>query len=249
MRRFYLPNQTFELNKALVIQNASEIHHMTNVLRFKKGDEVIIFNDEKKEAVCVIETFSTNQINLTVKKIIEKKEKKLPKIILGCAVPKKGKFEWIIEKCTELGVNEIYPMKTKRTEVVFSADKMKAKIKRFQTVAVNAAKQCQRNDVPKILPMTSLEDVIKKDFGFSLKLIPCLIKDRKPILEILSSHCEIESVSVLIGPEGDFTEEEVNKALALGYVPVSLGETTLKVETAAISVISCVKLFYDQLSI
>ena len=74
------------------------------------------------------------------------------KIILACAPPKKGKFEFIIEKCTELGVDEIIPLKTKRTEVIFKEDRMLAKLSRFEAVAVNAAEQSQRSRSRAFIP-------------------------------------------------------------------------------------------------
>ena len=93
---------------------------------------------------------------------------------MACAPPKKGKFEFIIEKCTELGVDEIIPLKTKRTEVVFSEDKMKGKLSRFEAVAVNAAKQSQRIKVPHIHPMTSLSQVLKNLEPDGVYLFPSL---------------------------------------------------------------------------
>ena len=163
------------------------------------------------------------------------------KIILACAPPKKGKFEFIIEKCTELGIDEIIPLKTKRTEVVFKDDKMAGKLSRFEAVAVNAAKQSKRAKVPHIYPMKSLPQVLQTLDPKGVHLFPSLHNHSKHITDVLLKADKQRPVTIFIGPEGDFTPDEVELAIKHGCVPVSLGDTVLKVETAAIAVVALVK--------
>ncbi len=173
--------------------------------------------------------------------IVRQKDRPQAKIILACAPPKKGKFEFIIEKCTELGVDEIIPLKTKRTQVIFSADRMRVKLSRFEAVAVNAAKQSQRTKVPHIYPMTSLPQVLKTLDPDGVHLFPSLHNHPKSIAEVLLKVDKQKSVTLFIGPEGDFTPDELDLAIQHGCVPVSLGDTVLKVETAAIAAVAFVK--------
>lgn len=239
MYRFYCADADFQ-KSSVTITEAHEVHHIKDVLRFKKGSLIQIFNAQSQEADGTIEQIRENAIVVRVG-IVRQKDRPQAKIILACAPPKKGKFEFIIEKCTELGVDEIIPLKTKRTQVIFSADRMRVKLSRFEAVAVNAAKQSQRTKVPHIYPMTSLPQVLKTLDPDGVHLFPSLHNHPKSIAEVLLKVDKQKSVTLFIGPEGDFTPDELDLAIQHGCVPVSLGDTVLKVETAAIAAVAFVK--------
>jgi len=239
MYRFYCPEADFS-KSPVVITDTHEIHHIKDVLRLKKGSLVQIFNAKSEQADAVIEQVNEAAVLVHVK-TVQKSEGTKAKIILACAPPKKGKFEFIIEKCTELGVDEIIPLKTKRTEVVFKDDQWPGKLKRFEAVAVNAAKQSKRTKVPHIYPMTSLPQVLKTLDPDAVHLFPSLHNHSKHIADVLLKAGKQKPVTIFIGPEGDFTPDELDSAVKHGCVPVSLGESVLKVETAAIVTVALVK--------
>jgi 16S rRNA (uracil1498-N3)-methyltransferase len=240
MYRFYCQDADF--SKAFVtITDAHEIHHIKDVLRLKKGALIQIFNAKSQQADVTIEQINASDIQVRVKTVKQNTEDGHVKIILACAPPKKGKFEFIIEKCTELGVDEIIPLKTKRTEVIFKEDRMADKLSRFEAVAVNAAKQSQRTKVPRICPMTPLLQVLQNLDPKGVHLFPSLHHNPKHIAEVLMKADKQKPVTIFIGPEGDFTPDEVELAVKYGCVPVSLGDTVLKVETAALASVVAVK--------
>jgi 16S rRNA (uracil1498-N3)-methyltransferase len=242
MHRFYCPDADFS-KPSVVITDTDEIHHIKDVLRQKKGSLIQIFNAQSQQADAMIEQINETAIHARVKTVRRHEEGRV-KIILACAPPKKGKFEFIIEKCTELGVDEIIPLKTKRTEVIFKKDRWPGKIERFVSVAVNAAKQSQRSKVPRIYPMTSLPQVLQSLDPDGVHLFPSLHNHSKHISDVLLKTDKHRSVTIFIGPEGDFTPDEVESAIKHGCVPVSLGSTVLKVETAALAVVALVKFLY-----
>jgi 16S rRNA (uracil1498-N3)-methyltransferase len=240
MYRFYC--QDADLSRPnVIITDTHEIHHIRDVLRLKEGALIQIFNAKSQQADVVIEQINTSDIQVRVKTVKQNAEAGHLKVILACAPPKKGKFEYIIEKCTELGVDEIIPLKTKRTEVVFKEDRMKGKQSRFEAVAVNAAKQSQRTRVPRISPMTPLLQVLQQLDPKAVHLFPSLHHHPQHIVEVLLKADKEKPVTIFIGPEGDFTPDEVELAVKYGCVPVSLGDTVLKVETAAIASVALVK--------
>jgi 16S rRNA (uracil1498-N3)-methyltransferase len=239
MYRFYSPEADFTQG-SILISDPHEIHHIKNVLRLKKGTVIQIFNGSSQQADVIIEEAKDEGIRVRVGKVKEDKVQR-GKLILACAPPKKGKFEFIIEKCTELGVDEIIPLKTKRTEVVFSKDRIAGKLNRFESVAVNAAKQSKRLQVPKISPMMALPEILRNLDPQGLHVFPSLHHHPQHMAEVLSKADQQQTVTVFIGPEGDFTADEVDVAIKHGCVPVSLGDTVLKVETAAIAAIALVK--------
>ena len=239
MYRFYCADADFS-KSPITIADSHEIHHIKDVLHLKKGSLIQIFNAQSQEADGIIEQIQENTILVRVK-TIKQKDRPQARIILACAPPKKGKFELIIEKCTELGVDEIIPLKTKRTQVVFDADRMRSKLSRFEAVAVNAAKQSKRTKVPHICPMTPLPQVLQTLDPNGLHLFPSLHNHSKHIADVLLKADRQRPVTIFIGPEGDFTPDELDLAIKHNCVPVSLGDTVLKVETAAIAAIALVK--------
>lgn len=238
MPRFFTPHSDFR-QSVVTLVDTNEIHHMKNVLRLKKGDEVSLFNGQGEEASGILSALTGTQAEIQIRSV-KKADRKNTSLILACAIPKKAKFEFIIEKCTELGVDEIIPLLTHRTEIRIKGEKAEAKTRRYQTVAVNAAKQCQRSTVPRLHPVTRFADLLKAFTPDDTILIPHLGPKRKNIMEVLQPSTK-QRIVILIGPEGDFTPDEVKAAEQAGAVAVSLGETVLKVDTAAIAVVTLVR--------
>ena len=243
MPRFYLPNADFFENE-LILSDAGELHHLKNVLRVHKGERVELFNGRGGEVSGVVEEINLKLVRIRLMTSVQEQAFSQTKIILACAIPKKAKFEYILEKATELGVDEIFPVQTKRTEVKLSAERAAQKLKRYQSVAVNAAKQCGRSQLPVVHPVTSFKEILATLEGVPLKIIASLVGERRAIAEILNqkfSTSTPSAVAILIGPEGDFTQEETALALQNAWVPATLGPTVLKVDTAAIAVVTVVR--------
>lgn len=242
MHRFYSAHADFSLKK-LTITDPDEIHHIKDVLRLKAGDQVAVFNGQQQANVVIEQMASSSVVGRVVD--VEHQSAPLgPAIVLACAVPKKAKFEFIIEKCTELGVDAIIPLRTKRSDVVFAAEKTAAKQQRFQKVAVNAAKQSGRIKVPAVRAMMPFKEALLSSAGQGLLLIPSLNGNPRPMLDVLSHVKNVTQVTIFIGPEGDFTAEEVALAVKEGAMPVSLGATVLKVDTAAIAAIALARFWF-----
>ena len=209
------------------------------------GDKLVLFNGQGDEIEGRVENIFKNSVEVLV--LNRKKAKKsLTRVILACAIPKKAKFEFIIEKCTELGVDEIIPMRTARTEVILKDDRQLKKNTRYQAVAINAAKQSGRLTVPVVHPQRLFKDVLTMAPQNALRLIPSLIGERKSLKEVLKSTEHVDEIIYLIGPEGDFTAQEVEMALTAGFISVSLGQTTLKVDTAAIMSVGFARLILEE---
>ncbi len=244
MYRFYTIQQEINQERILIIER-DEIHHIKNVLRSKINDIIQIFNSNRQEITGTILSLSENEI--MIKKISFKSDPPhTTKIILACAIPKKSKFEMIIEKSTELGIDEIIPIETKRTEIKIKSNQLQKKQNRFQTVAINAAKQSKRLSIPTILPIMKFTKALEYLTESSTVIMPSLTGKTKPLLKTLThlQKKKTTSISFLIGPEGDFTEEEYHQAHEKGAIPVSLGPTVLRVETAAICASSTANLLF-----
>ena len=244
MYRFYCPILN-ENSTQTVIEDPHEIHHLRNVLHLRDQDALILFNGKGKEAEGTILKISPKQIVIETP-AFKTSAQSLPTIILACAVPKKGKFDTIVEKATELGADVIIPLITQRTEVVWKKERSIEKSERLRKIALNASKQCRRNIFPEIYPPTSLKDFIESFQQHTTILMPSLAGQHQTIFDALSRIQPAEKVAVCIGPEGDFTPKEYEEAFTKGVIPVSLGSSILKVETATFCALSCLRIFFKK---
>ena len=251
MHRFFCPEADLE-KSTVSITAPQEIHHIKDVLRLKVNDSIGIFNQNGDEILGTVLSISPRKVEVRKDHAFPKEEKRGPTIILGCAIPKRSKFESIVEKTTELGVDEIVPLKTERTEVLWDLKRFQEKKSRLLKVAINASKQSGLRSIPLIHPVTDFPLAIRQFDQKALKAIPCLLGARQSLRELFDQSGRIvknspraQKIIFLIGPEGDFTPEEVRLAVQAGFVPVSLGETVLKVETAAISVVAFARLIFS----
>jgi 16S rRNA (uracil1498-N3)-methyltransferase len=215
--------------------DAGQVHHLKDVLRLAAGDEVEMFDDGGQECLCAVERLERASVTLSVKSRREASRRRA-RLMVACSLPKKGMDE-IVDKLTQLGVDTIVPMRTERVVVKLGDQAARARVERWRRLARAAAEQSQRSDVPEVGPVTDFGQIVSQAGGFDLKLIPTLSGDRKTIVDIVAGS-RPASILVLIGPEGDFTDQELETARKAGFLPVSLGDQVLRVDTAAIAVAS-----------
>lgn len=237
MRRFFALPQNIKGD--MVVLSPQEAHHMQKVLRLKTGNKVLVIDGRGNEFSSRIESLKDQGASLT---ILEKKEghlAKRPQLCLVCALPKGAKFDLIIEKAVELGADRIIPLRTARTVVDLKTDRAVKRIDRWRRIAIAAAKQSQRNVVPQVGEILDFKRAVAGVKDYDLGLIPCLVGERKNIAGVLSDF-KGKGIIVFIGPEGDFTPQEIAMAKKAGCQPVSFGERVFKVDTAVFYALSCI---------
>ncbi len=235
--RFFLPSLKDQERKVL-INDKKEIHHIADVLRLKAGDTVSVFNGKGLSGEGCIRDISKNAIAVEIFSFSAAQQQK-PLIVAACAIPKRSKFETIIEKCTELGVDEIIPLQTSRTEIKASAIGNARQNTRYQEVAINACKQSSRSFLPKIHPATKFTDALDQVSAHDLALIGHIQEKIKKLSDFDKEALQKKDrIIIFIGPEGDFREDEINVAIQKRCLPVTLGPNILKVETAIFAAVS-----------
>jgi len=241
MHQLYAPPQNVTKEK-IVISDSKEIHHIKNVLRLKTNDPVSIFDGCGSEYTGKIKSLGAE---IVIGEISSGAAcfKRSPVISIACALPKKSGFDDIIDKLTQLGVEEIIPLECARTIVKLDSRKKSARVERWNKIALNASKQSKVSRLPVIQTVRGFKESLSGIDDYDLRLIPTLMGERKPLGEILFDR-KYKKIFVLIGPEGDFTCEEVALARKAGFIPVSLGGSVLRVETAAVALASFIRLYY-----
>lgn len=240
MHRFYVSSQNISGNK-IIISDKAQAHHLKDVLRLKKNDAVKAFDEKGNEYSCLIKEFLNEQVSLEIKSKELVNPNKV-KLTVACAIPKKSMMDDIIDKLTQLDVQRIIPLKTQRVLIKLDKDRENRKLSRWRKIAQSASQQCQRNTLPVIDTIKSIREVLSEAKNFDLRLIPTLTGERKPLKELFASS-KPNNILALIGPEGDFSEEEVREAKKSGCIPVTLGDLVLRVDTAAVAVASFIKLY------
>ena len=213
----------------------SASHHLSKVLRMQAGRELILFNGAGGEFAATIHEVSKKHVIVSVQEhSIDNRESPL-ELELAIGISRGERFEWVLQKATELGVTKITPLITERTEVKIGGDRQEKLHDRWQQILISACEQCQRNLLPVLHSPVQISDwlpQVKSDLRFVLhhrdsKTLPA---EQKP-----------ESVTLLIGPEGGLSEREIAHALEQDFNALTLGPRVLRTETAPVAAISLVQ--------
>ncbi|NOX54745.1 MAG: 16S rRNA (uracil(1498)-N(3))-methyltransferase [Planctomycetes bacterium] len=235
-RRFYV---SAGLNQATISVAGPEAHHMAHVLRCRVGDQVELFDGRGTVALAEIETVGRHAVTLRLLHRHRFEQDETSSVILATAVPKGDRFRWLVEKATELGVRRLVPLRTQRSVVVPSAGKLQ---KMSQTV-IEACKQSGRNWLMEITPLVSWDTVVAEATAAGRLIVAH--PDGQPTDAALIDSLKRAGkapVWAAIGPEGGFTDEEIDQARQAGAVLIGLGKGTLRVETAAIALCAWLRL-------
>lgn len=229
MQRFYLSSLGFKEDQ-LLIEDLRVVHQCFKVLRMKVGDRFRLFDGSMEFEV---EVLAISKRSLLARRLFSLENEADPKleVILYQAIPKKpALFELIVQKATEIGVSEVFPLITERTE-----NRRLAKPDRLDLIAMEAAEQCGRLRVPQMhVPVAFEEAVQDSTYG----LMAAVSESDKRLLDFQSDFKNREQVQLFIGPEGGFSSNEVGLARQQGVHCFSLGSRILRTETAAISSLS-----------
>jgi 16S rRNA (uracil1498-N3)-methyltransferase len=222
MQLFYIPDITNEKNYTL---SESESKHAIRVLRLKEGDSLTLVNGKGTfyNAIIIKDNPKKCEVNIIG---IRKEENSKPTLHIAIAPTKNNdRTEWFIEKSTEIGIKEITPTLCKHSE------RKKIKQERFVKTAISAMKQSLKATLPKINELTSFKELVNQSFEGEKYIAHCYQENQ---LHYKDLYKKGENSLILIGPEGDFSQDEVALAIKNGFEPITFGESRLRTETAGI---------------
>ncbi|MBX7152245.1 16S rRNA (uracil(1498)-N(3))-methyltransferase [bacterium] len=229
---FVHPSDVFLDRQILILKN-EEAHHCVKVLRKKVGDEFFAIDGIGHEFEVQLVSASKDCVECTIQRTHNRPRELSYAITLAQSMITKDHFEWIIEKATELGVSEIIPLRTRRSLM----EPGLSKIQRWQKILLSAAKQSRRSIIPMIKDIQSFEHLLKSIYD--IKIIFHEKSDHSALSYVSSlKDRPVQSILICIGPEGGFTDEEINAVHDAGFEVLSLGSRRLRAETAAIAAMS-----------
>ncbi|MBN1272524.1 MAG: 16S rRNA (uracil(1498)-N(3))-methyltransferase [Candidatus Aminicenantes bacterium] len=242
-RRFFF--EGFEADTYTVKLKGEEHHHLSCVIRAKKGKTVILFDKKGNEFKARVDEIRSDYTLLRIEKKVNSRKNHID-ITLAQALLKAKKMDLVVQKATELGINHFVPVPAVRS-VAKIEEKKDRKIERWNKIALSAAKQCGRTTVPEIAPCIKLKD-LDEHYPANIKFFLHEKNGRplkKALLEKKVNPSRCESVIVLVGPEGGWTNAEEKLILEKGYEPVGLGPRILRSETSAICCLAIIDHYWN----
>lgn len=238
-----------------------DVKHIRSVLRMHVGEEISVSNGiDGKEYRCEITEIRAEEVLCRLRFIKEEGVELPVRITLFQGLPKADKMELIIQKAVELGACGIVPVATTRSVVKLDAGKAGAKTARWQAIAEAAAKQSKRAIIPEVSGVRTMHEAVKAAADMELAVIPYELEEGMEAarafldrtLKLAKEHTEKDEeaaqaprIGIFIGPEGGFTEEEIELARESGIGPISLGKRILRTETAGMALISALMLYLE----
>ena len=241
MARFYVPQPRIEHGMLKV--EGEEVKHLRKVLRLKEGDEITVFDGLGKECKGTIVEERLSFVRIRIKNVVSSKKDSPLDVTLAQSLLKGEKMDYLIQKATELGVKKILPFLSSRSVPFLEKSKSLSRHQRWERIAVEASKQCGRAIIPKIQPVQDYSEMLQAAGPKALRLI-LWEKEGMKLKEILGRSRERQEIFFVIGPEGGFSQREIEEGRKAGFIPVTLGERILRAETASLCFLSILQ--YEQ---
>jgi len=233
MRRFFVSPQDIKGEEVFI--KDSDAHHITQVLRLKEGEEIIVFTGTGLEYQVVIKNISSGLVLGEIRGVTSSDRDSKVNVTLVQGVPKGDKMDFIIQKCTELGIAKIIPVLTERTVVKLDGDKKGKRRERWQKIAQEASKQCKRATVPQIAEIFTWGQYLASISNEGPILVLWENESTRGIKSFLGKNKDLDQITLVIGPEGGLSQQEVGKLLDKGAQTVTLGPRILRTETAGLA--------------
>jgi len=244
MHRFY-HSKAITINESIVMDDFSA-HHALKVMRLKSDDKLILFNGDGSDYEGQVININKRKVEVLINSKKNINNESDLKVTLLQAITSNEKMDWIIQKTTELGINEIQPILCDRSIVKIKNDKIEKRLLHWHQVSIAACEQCGRAKIPKINKPENITKYLEKisTTNNSLKII--LSPTATKSLDEINCNSD-KNIKVLIGPEGDFTKQELELAIKKDFLPVKIGPRILRTETAPISILSILQYKYGDI--
>ena len=242
---FYVKNNQVFDNKIKII--GDDVNHIKNVLRYKINDKIEVCDEKQVRYYTKIESFESDSIILNIEQLNTESREMPIEVTLLQGLPKSDKMDFIVQKMTELGIKNIVPIITDRVIVKLDDKTQQRKVERWNKIALEASKQCGRQAVPVVENVTKLENFVENLSKYDIVIVPyecekiSTLKD-----ELIKYDKDIKSIAVVIGPEGGFSEKDIEILEKCNKVKkVSLGKRILRTETAGIATMAMLLYEYE----
>lgn len=225
-------NKEFKLNGDIAYQ-------CVHVLRYQSGKQIKCVDQDGNIGLCTIRIDNEDVYAFVNDILLNDSEMKI-KVTLIQALIRKERWEFLLQKATELGVYRIVPIDLKRNVVKWEKNESKNKMERYQKIIQEAAEQSRRNYIPKLEPIIKLSEI--NQYTSDINLVAYENEKEKPLRDYIKTN---QSVTIICGPEGGFDDKEVDYLVKNGFITVSLGKRILRAETAGLYILSGIDFMFE----
>lgn len=208
--------------------------HVSRVLRMQQGDPLVIFSGSGGEYNATIELIEKKSVCVVLQSHNDIERESALNIQLGIALSRGDRFDWVVQKATELGVARISPLLTERTGVKLTSERAQKKARHWQQISASACEQCGRNRLPVIDSIESTTQWLHNTHAQKQFVLHTQVNNVRELAEADT----VQSVALLVGPEGGLSDAEIEAASTAGYLPLQLGPRVLRTETAPVAAIT-----------
>jgi 16S rRNA (uracil1498-N3)-methyltransferase len=241
--RFYAAPPSF--TGTSVRLDSDEAHHLTRVLRLGSGARVFVFDGEGVEHECEVARVAKHEVDLNLLRRLDDAVESPLRLTLAQALIKGDKFDWVIQKATELGASRIVPLVTELSDIKRAEERAEQRLQRWRRISLEALKQCGRRRLVEICEPASFDE-----YCGSAARGACLIfseRGGESLAEVSAKLRDANQLSLCVASEGGWSERELQRAASCGFTPVSLGSRILRTETAAIVAVSLAQHLFGDL--
>jgi len=228
-----------------VVLKGNVAQHLGRVLRSRSGDHIALFNGDGQEFAAQVLTVSKGEVSVGVGAAASPQTESPVYTTLGLCLSKGDRFDWAIQKATELGVGAIAPLQSERVDFSIPPDRMEKRIAHWQQIAISACEQCGRVKVPSITPPQSLAVWVENVSAEQKWVLHCA--DNTDASASAMTPGTPRDAALLIGPEGGLTDQEFAAASAEGFQLLQLGPRVLRTETAPAAALSVLGVFWGEM--
>lgn len=246
MRRFFTDPENIRGSEIRIYEDAA---HITRVLRMNAGDEIAVFDGSGIEYTATLVSIGPKECVAEISDRHKSESEPSLKVYLYQGIPKSGKMETIVQKLVELGAYRIIPVEMERCVVRLDEKRKLEKTKRWNKVSVEAAKQCGRSVIPTVESPIRFREAVDEMKSLDLAVMPYEVlghEGKRGLKELLKDFCG-ESVGILVGPEGGFSDGEAKMAEEAGINRIGLGRRILRTETVGSAVVPIIMYEKDEI--
>jgi 16S rRNA (uracil1498-N3)-methyltransferase len=219
--------------------------HLGRVLRARAGEHIALFNGDGQEFAATVVSVSKREVSVDIGEAHSPNTESQVHTMLGLCLSKGDRFDWGIQKATELGVGAIIPLQSERVDFAIPTDRIEKRVTHWQQIAVSACEQCGRVKVPSITPPQSLASWVENVSAEQKWVLHCADDTGASSSAII--QCAPKDAALLIGPEGGLTDQEFAAASAEGFQLLQLGPRVLRTETAPAAALSVLSVFWGEM--
>lgn len=242
MRRFFIEN--YHITDDRTVLTGQDAKHLKDVLRLHVGDSVVLIDGQGMEYHADITSICPDHVDLSIRSAQARSKESPIHITVAQAFLKDKKMDVLLRQLTELGMSRFLPFHASRSVARPDKDRLKTRMDRWGKIARESLKQCERTRLPDICQTLSYDGMLKASEESDLKIM-LFEKETAPLPHESIKPCG--SIFILLGPEGGFSEDEVQAAKEKGFITASLGPRILKAETASLTAMALVQYLFGDL--